>query len=361
MNQETSNPETPWTGPIFVCGPSRSGTALVRSILNGHSRVHLAGETHYMDDLRARLGEFATKVVPLERRRECEDYFLALGHRPYSHGGDPEKGRVKRNDLVELVCDLGGSGDAYLEAFCRLEAKHEHAEIWGEKTPRHIFRIGEMLEAFPRAKVICLLRDPRAVVASYRDWKNQGGFDFEADPGHKETLEADHRRAKKSYHPIIISLLWKGAMQAALSAGRRFGEERVRLVKYEDLASNADGAIPSLAEWAGLDFQESMAEVPMHNSSYNKFEKVSGVSSAPINRWREKLTPGEIAAVESVCAPVMRELNYDLIRPKGRRLSAARYWATMPFASVRAAAVNRKRIANLPAYVLRRLQLTAGK
>ena len=48
------------TTPVFVAGPSRSGTALVRSLLNGHPDVHIASETHFFDDLRRR--------VPVEGR-----------------------------------------------------------------------------------------------------------------------------------------------------------------------------------------------------------------------------------------------------------------------------------------------------
>ena len=35
--------------------------------------------------------------------------------------------------------------DGYFEAFCRVLARRNGAEIWGEKTPRHIFRLQEIL------------------------------------------------------------------------------------------------------------------------------------------------------------------------------------------------------------------------
>jgi hypothetical protein len=343
--------------PIFVCGPSRSGTALVRSILNLHSRVHLAGETHYFDDLRVRLGPGATAAVSSEQSRTVQDYFLALSHRPYGHHGDPDHGRVQREDLKALAESLGGSGDAYLEAYCRLEARHAGKSAWGEKTPRHVFRVGEILAAFPTARVVCLVRDARAIVASYRDWRNQGGFDFSKDPGHKVQLAAEHVRARRSYHPIIISMLWKGAMQAAIAAEERFGAERIRLQRYEALASDPVSAIPDLAAWLGLDLEPAMTEPPMLNSSYNSFDTAAGVSAAPIDRWREKLSSSEIAAVESVCGGVLNSLGYELVHPKGSALGVVRSWATFPFAALRAAAANRERIPNLPVYIARRLCL----
>lgn len=343
------------TGPIFVCGPSRSGTALVRSILNAHSSIHLAGETHYFDDLRPRLKQLATTPLSPELAREAQDYFLALGHRPYGHRGEPEHSRIDRTDLCARASDLGNSGDDYLAAFCSLEAEFEGKALWGEKTPRHVYRVDEMLAAFPNARVICLIRDARAIVASYRDWRNQGGFDLQKDPGHEEALTTEQRRARRSYHPIIISLLWRSAMRAAIEAQRRFGAERVRLQRYESLPTRSEGEIRDLATWLGIEFEEDMASPPMHNSSYDQFQSKAGVSSAPIDRWRNKLTPSEIASIESVCGAVLEELGYDLLRPRGKSLGVTRYWLTFPICAARAALVNRNRIPNLPKYVASRL------
>lgn len=68
-------------GPIFLTDASRSGTALVSSVLNNDPVVYLAGETHYCDDLRAQLGDRAERELVGEDKRRCEDYFLALAQR----------------------------------------------------------------------------------------------------------------------------------------------------------------------------------------------------------------------------------------------------------------------------------------
>ena len=43
--------------PLFICGPSRSGTTVVLSLLDAHPDVAVAPETHYFDDLRVRLAK----------------------------------------------------------------------------------------------------------------------------------------------------------------------------------------------------------------------------------------------------------------------------------------------------------------
>ena len=206
-------------GPIFICGTSRSGTSVLQSALEKNPRVAIAGETHYFDDLRVALGPAGLNpLVDESARQHIEDYFLSLSHRPFGHGGNPAQGWMRRESLRARADALGGGADAYFEAFCREWCARSEADIWGEKTPRHVFRLTEMLTRHPEGKAIFMLRDPRAVVASYRDWKNQGGFDFEKDPGHAQTLAAEEARARRSYHPVTIALLWVAAARAASPA-----------------------------------------------------------------------------------------------------------------------------------------------
>ncbi|GIW73580.1 MAG: hypothetical protein KatS3mg103_0102 [Phycisphaerales bacterium] len=196
------------------------------------------------------------------------------------------KGNAYRQYTRLLAGDAAPTADQCLRAYCELEARHHGKVVWGEKTPRHVFRIDDILGAFPDAQVVCMVRDPRAVVASYRDWKNQGGFDFEKDPGHKQTLEADHQRARRSYHPVIIASLWNGAMRSALAAHERFGGQRVRLERFEDLVSDPQAGMGDLLAWLGLPFDPAVLHMPMSNSSYERFTEGQGVSKQPIDRWK---------------------------------------------------------------------------
>jgi hypothetical protein len=331
--------------PIFVVGASRSGTNLVRALLNAHSSLWMSAETHYFDDLRQRVGR-----GPLGdgEREMCEQYFLALAHLAYGRGGDPGRAKIDAGELRALAARLGGTSDAYFEAFCLLRARLHGRERWGEKTPRHVFRIAEVLEAFPAAKIVCLVRDPRAVVASYRDW-HRGGTREGLDPENEAGLAAERMRSKRSYHPILASLLWRGVIRAEHDALQRFGGERIRLQRFEDIVAAPEMAVRALCAWLGIEFESQMLEIPVVNSSY-------AGSSGPdaVDRWRAKLPPRELAAVERCCGELMGQLGYSRESPRMSAVAYATAWLAVPYATVRAALANRRRLGNAVEYVRRR-------
>lgn len=349
------------TGPIVVVGPSRSGTAMTRALLNRHPDIGLAGETHYFDDLRLRFhGRASTRLTADRERCVCEDYFLALSHRPYGHAGDPERGWMTRSALRAEAESRGGGPDAHFEAFCRLEAARVGAGRWGEKTPRHVFRIPQIVGRYPEARIVCLVRDPRAVVASYRDWRNQGGFDLDADPDHARVLEREHERTTGSYHPAVISLLWNGQVKAMVDARERYGPERVRIQRYEDLVVRGRLAVEELCAWVGVGFDERMLEVPMQNSSFARYDRARGLAVDGVDRWRGLLTDAEVAMVQAICGGQMRRFGYERAAVAPSRATLVRGWSTLPAAAVRAVRANRHRTGSLPRYVARRLRLVVG-
>jgi hypothetical protein len=345
--------EMRWKDPVFIVGASRSGTAMLQSILNRNHDVRLAGETHYFDDLRPRVMGKPLDSMDAAERNICANYFRSLTVRPYGKKGDPDQSWLSREDLLDGARDADGVFDAY----CKHLASRENATVWGEKTPRHVFRIAEILELYPDAKIVCMVRDPRAVVASYRDWKNQGGLRrAEGDPDYLAAIRADEERARMSYHIVLASMMWRGAANAGFEAQMRFTPDRARLVRYEDVTDDPEATVRSVTDWLGVDFDPAMLDIPLHNSSTIQFAEQAGVSSAPRDRWREVLSDREIGVVQKVAGATLRNAGYEPIEVRTGPLDLPRAYADLPVAAVRAAMANRSRYDSLPGYVMRRLK-----
>ena len=349
----------PDASPLFIVGPSRSGTAMMRSILNEHSSIHLVGETHYFDDLRTRQG-FAPGFQLVETALlAAVDYFRALDDRPYGLRGNPERSSLSVAELRARSVALGGTSDAVFEAYCRIKAEWKDAIVWGEKTPRHVFRLAEILDRFPSARIICMVRDPRAVVASYANWSHRRDMPSERADDFEEAILAERRRTHNSYHPIIAALLWRAAANAAADAQRRFGTDRIRLQRYEDVIEAPENTVREICTWIELEFQPNMLNVPMHNSSFNDFDAAAGLRRDALARWRQTLSPGEIGVVELVAGGAMRNAGY---KPVGRAnlVDIAKAGLSLPIGVSRAFLANRDRMEDVPRYVWRRLRAMLG-
>ncbi len=342
--------------PIFIVGSSRSGTGMMMRMLRGHPEIHITGETHYFDDLRTKLGDMSRARLDDHSRRRCEDYFLALDDRGYGRGGEPNRSSIAREELRAAAESVGFGSDAYFEAFCRLQARRAGKAVWGEKTPRHVFRIPEMLHSFPTARVICMVRDPRAVVASYRDWTRDLSKNLDAtsmDTGHVR----EQIRRNRSYDPVLVSLMWRSVVGSAERAQRRFGNDRLRIERYEDVLSDPEASVCRLAEWLGLPFVAEMLDVPQANSSYHQAaDRRRGVATSPAHRWRDKLSEREVLVVQSVCGRLMERHRYQRKRVELPSRLVVRSWLVLPIAVSRALVANSGRTGNLAVYVWRRLR-----
>lgn len=341
-------------GMIFIVGTARSGTTLMRQILSRHPDVSITKETHYFDDLRVKMAGREQQSLSPEEVKLTEDYFLALTHKGYEAEGDPEQGWMDRIELRTLAQHLGPGTDSYFEAFCQLCAQRKNKTRLGEKTPRHIFRISEILTRYPNAQVVCMVRNPGGVIASYRDfWKSQ----WRAD--NPNVTFAEKRRIKNSYNLIIISLMWKAAFNAALAARKQFGDSRVYIQRFEDLIVEPESTLKALTAWLSLEYQPSMLAVGLVNSSYSKSWSKSGVglSSEPAYRWREKLSNTEIATFQFCSGCLLSEAGYERQLVSVPVALIIWLWITLPFAVLRALFANRSRMSNIPNYIWRRFRL----
>jgi hypothetical protein len=121
--------------PIFVIGSPRSGTTLLRLILDSHPRISCGEETHFLRDLEAIVGRNWDLVSTYGLDRA---WWLA-------------RIRALYGDFQAEV--LARSGKAR----------------WAEKDPTYTLHLGFIEELFPDALYVHLLRDGHDVVASFRD------------------------------------------------------------------------------------------------------------------------------------------------------------------------------------------------
>ncbi len=342
----------PLTGPIFIVGPSRSGTELVRAILNSHSDIYIAKETHFFDDLRPKLP--AGKLAPSDREHAFR-YFSALRASTYGFQESSKVADIGLDNAFRMLAEnLGESGDAIFVAHCRSLEAAIGKTVWGEKTPRHLFRSKDILEAFPTAKILVMMRDPRGAIASYKDWNDRWLRRDTVGFFSSESIGREVVRVRSSYNLTAIALLWRSAANTALRLNRDLGASRILVCKFEDLVADPERLINDIVQWIGVRYETCMLDVGVVNSSYVA-DLAQGVDPTIADRWRARLTPDEIAYIDWLVGPTAVRLGYVKTDHDLRPGFVVQQLGTFPVSMIRSIAANRHRIGRIDAFLAARL------
>ncbi len=146
---------------FFIVGSGRSGTTLLSVILDRHTRLCVTPETAFFD-------EVAPSLVGADDDGLIE--VLSSWRRLPELDLEPEVVRQK------IGAPPWGTADV-LAAILDLYALRRGKIRCGEKTPQHLVHVPEILRCFPKAKVICVLRDGRDVALSLSKmpwWQTRG-------------------------------------------------------------------------------------------------------------------------------------------------------------------------------------------
>lgn len=250
--------------PFFIVGSDRSGTTMLRLILDRASEgPAVPPETMFITDF-----------LPTLRAGKLGDHDAAVAFtkRVWNH---------PRVQLWELEGEpqLPAEGLAHADAFrWAIEQPFisymlRHGKTWwADKTPPHIDHIDHLLEIFPDAKFVELVRDGRDVALSIM------GLPF----GGNNAFAAGKRWA---------TCIRKGA------EARAELPDRVVLVRYEDLVTQPEVEVRRVSDFLGIPFEDDMLAV--EKTDITKLQKDqqqwfsnlwAGINQTAMGKWRTKMS-----------------------------------------------------------------------
>jgi hypothetical protein len=165
-----------------------------------------------------------------------------------------------------------------------------------EQTPEIAFVLGAALRAYPQARAVHVVRDGRDVVCSLleRGWlstSRAGGDDARLPYGAEARFWVESERRvefESASDAARAAWAWSAYVNAARSV-----HERVLEVRYEALAESS----LRIAEHLGIE------QAPLEQS-------LARFHDRSIGRYRRDLSPEQVADVERVAGPLLRELGY---------------------------------------------------
>jgi LPS sulfotransferase NodH len=282
--------------PLLVLGVARSGTTLLRVILDRSPGIAIPEESRFIPLLARR---HRGRVDP-ERFRDDLRRIPELRR----WGLDPEA------VVVEPGCGTATAIAAVFEAYAAMQGKPS----WGDKTPMYMRHLPLLERLFPGAQYVHLIRDGRDAAVSFLQM-----------PAGTYTRTWAHPESAAEF-----ACLWRTEVSGARKLGQRAGPSRYLEVRYEDLVADPGRAVASICDFARLPFREDTVDFAgsVDVSGKPHQQRLLEPARPGVRDWRVELTPEDARAFEAVAGDLLAELGYELLQPPRRPNARARFQLT---------------------------------
>jgi Sulfotransferase family len=270
----------------FVVGVPRSGTTLLRLMLDAHPQLAIPAETHFFPELIERWPELAGDGTAANVIR------LITGHPRWPELGITEtqlRERLGEAGELDLPASLRAVGETYAVAAGKSR--------WGDKTPGYVTAMEQIQGVLPEARFVHVIRDGRDVAVSL---------------------------ARVAWGPsdaTAAAQLWTRRIRIARRQSARLAGTYTE-VRYEDLVNEPREVLERLCGFLELPFTEEMlsyweggAKV-LSSMTAERRRQHASVTRPPtperIGRWRRDLADDERRRFESVAGETLAELGYEV-------------------------------------------------
>ncbi|MGI5200989.1 sulfotransferase [Spirillospora sp. CA-108201] len=302
--------------PVFILGAPHSGAELLARAVKRSPGFHLT--TGRPDVLRvtyafarqpsiAERGEGAVRVlrdayaqawqVSARACGECPDECREMGGLPPHPPGRAEGPAAAPASEPPGPCVRAEGLDRYADA-----------------SPDLIYSTDVLLDAFPDAQLVQVIRDGRDVVADMLAderclaWFKPGLANLDTvfpNPFFGVEDHTDRSRWPRAAAAVKCAMRWRGAVRLSARLRLQVPEEQLATIRYEELVARPRRVGAELAQYL---------DAPLSKSALSGLVRVGArdADEPGVGVWRERLTPRQAAQVEKVAGTELRRLGYPL-------------------------------------------------
>ena len=280
---------------VFIVGCARSGTKLLRKIIDAHPQIAIPPETQWIPK-------------PFERRQGVTPDGLVtpeLVSRLLSREKFTRM-RIGQDELEGLVAgEEPVSYSSFVSAIFDLYGKGQGKRLVGDKTPSYLRHIPTLHALWPQAKFVHLIRDGRDVCLSILNWKRG-----ERVAGRFATWSED---------PVSITALWwKWNVRLGREDGAPLGPDLYHEVHYEALVSEPAKTCETLCDFLSIPydegvfkFHERLPDPRFHHKQKKWRPIVTGLRD-----WRTQMPVQDLERSEAAAGELLEELGYPRAVPE---------------------------------------------
>jgi hypothetical protein len=169
--------------------------------------------------------------------------------------------------------------------------------------------LGAIKQDFPNAKIIVMVRDPRAI--------------FSSSKAITQSTRASYYRAPADPFSVFINL-FRDNGRGCYSYMKYFqnvqSDDGFHFVRYEDLVQNTRPVMRDVGDFLGVDFCESMLAPTVAGNPWggnsSDASQLNSVDSSKKSSWKQLLDKKEISLIEYSLADYMKKWRYVETNPK---------------------------------------------
>ena len=273
--------QTITTNPVYVAGLERTGTSLLFALLASHPQIAMTRRTNLWTYFYDQFGDLRDDT----NLDECLGMMMRYKRLAVL---EPDEKRL-RDEFVD-------GPRTYARLFALLEQQQADRlgkPRWGDKSLHTERYAAPIFDAYPEARILHMMRDPRDRYASVlARWKSRRGG---VGAGMAE---------------------WLSSSSLAADNQRKY-PNRYKVIKYEDLVSQPSEVLREVCNFIGEEYSDRMLTMEGAadfrdqgaNSSYGS-RKAGKISTDSIGRYPAVLSPRQIAFIEWSAKDEMRDLGY---------------------------------------------------
>jgi hypothetical protein len=280
---------------VFIVGSTRSGTTLLRRMVDAHPQIAVVHETHWI----TRYFEKRKGLTP-EGFVTPELIPKLLEYRRFP------KMKVGRQELERLINpDEPVSYSSFVSAIFDLYGQREGKSLVGDKTPSYVLNLPTLHGLWPTAKFVHIIRDGRDVCLSMVNWK--------------KAHVAAGRLATWSEDPVLTTALWwKQRVRLGREDGSALGPGLYYEIRYETLVSQPATECEALCDFLGVPYDDAMLRFHEGREKADPgldAKKAWRPTTPGLRDWRSQMTLGDIERFEAAAGELLEELGYPRAVP----------------------------------------------
>jgi len=288
--------------PFLVVGAQRSGTTMLRLMLNRHPELFVPFESGFIPDFHARSARYGDLADHASASRLLDD----IADHPLVRKG----GLV--GDRSAILARPHATYAELVRGIFEVEAARHGKRRWGDKTPSYVTDLDVMWTLFPGCRIVHLVRDGRDVA-----WSNRGvAWGIRNLPA----VAADWR--------------WKTTL--GRKVGRVLGSAYLE-VRYEDLVLDTTAVLGKLCAFLEVDYVPDMLDYPSDAAARMPADSlrwhqnsVRAPDPGLVYAWKHRLSSADRVIFEAIAGDALDLFGYERERRPASWKSRARslYYAT---------------------------------